>query len=143
MQVKIDESLLENPIDIEKDIKKGSLIIFDDCSTVINKKVKEAINNLIIDILEVGRKLGIWVIMTNHLVNPAERKLGRVILNELQTFTFFPRSGSAYQIRYCLKQYFGLSKKQIDAIFELPSRWVTVRRQYPMVVIYQHGAYQL
>lgn len=143
LQIKIDEDLIDNPIDIERDVKPGSLIIFDDCGTIRDEKIKKAVNHLIIDILEVGRKLDIWIIITSHLVNPTDRKLGRVIMNELQFFTFFPRSGSAYQINYCLKNYFGMSKKQIDKIFTLPSRWVTVLRNYPMTVLHEHGAYIL
>lgn len=143
MQVALDESLLEHKIDIENDIKKGSLVIFDDCGSIADDKIRKAVNDLIIDILEVGRKLGIWIIITSHLVSPNDRKLARVILNELQSFTFFPRSGSSYQIEYALTKYFGMNKKQIREIMELPSRWVTVHRNYPMCVMYQNGIYML
>lgn len=143
LQIDINQDLVDNPIDIETDIKKGSLVIFDDCGTIRDEKIKKAVNHLMIDIMEVGRKLGIWIIITSHLVNPTDRKLGRVIMNELQTFTFFPKSGSAYQISYCLKNYFGMSKKQIDDIFNLNSRWVTVLRNYPITILHEHGAYIL
>jgi len=143
MQVDINEGLLTQPIDIEKDIKKGSLIIFDDCNTIGDAALKKAVNALIVDILEVGRKLEIWTIITNHLVNPSEKALGRVILNEMQVLTVFPKSGSAHQIKYCLKNYFGLSNKQIQEIFDLKTRWVTIFKNYPMCVMHEHGAYLL
>lgn len=143
LQIKVDQDLIDNPIDIEKDIKPGSLVIFDDTTSIRDENIKKEINKLIVDILEVGRKLGIWIIITSHLVNGTDRKLSRVIMNEMTSFTFFPKSGSSYQIDYCLKQYMGLSKKQIEQIFDLKSRWVTVYKNYPMVVLHQHGAYLL
>lgn len=142
MQFTIDDSLAEDPIDITE-LEKGSLVIFDDCSTIGDKKIRDAVTHLIMDIMETGRKMGIWLILTNHLVNPNERRLGRTIFNEMQSFTFFGRSGSAYQIRYALKNYFGMDNKQIDKILKLKSRWVTVLKQYPTTVVYRHGAYIL
>lgn len=131
-----------NPVDIEHDIEKGSFVIFDDTSTINDKKIKESVIKLQIDIMEVGRKLGLYIAITNHLVNPNERSLGRIIMNEMTSFTFFPRSGF-YQASYCLKNYFGMRKKDIDAIMLLPTRWVTLIKNYPMVLMYQHGAYQI
>ena len=139
-QVTLDESILENPIDLDE-IESGSLIIFDDCNTIGNKEIKNEIDRLIMDILEVGRKMDINIILTNHLVNPNERKYARTVMNELQNFTFFPQSGSWYQVHYCLKNYFGLDNKQIDEIKHLKSRWVTVMKNYPMAVLHEHGAY--
>lgn len=143
IQVTLDDSLVMEPIDIEEEITPGSLIIFDDCNTISDKAVRDAINDLITDIMEVGRKLKIWLILTNHLVNPNEKKFGRTVMNEMQAFTFFPKSGSAYQVKYCLKNYFGMSNKQIDEILDLPSRWVTVLKNYPQCIMYQHGVYLL
>lgn len=142
-QVKIDESLLQNPIDIEKEVGDRSLIFFDDCGTIQNEELKKYVEKLMIDIMEVGRRLHINIIITNHLINPNDRKFGRSVLNELHYFSFFPRSGNTYQITYCLKNYFGLSKKQIDHILHLPSRWVTIAKRYPMYVMYEKGIYLL
>lgn len=143
IQIELDETLITEPIDIETELSPGSLVIFDDCNTINDKEIRDAINHLVTDIMEVGRKLGIWLILTNHLVNPNEKKFGRTVMNEMQSFTFFPKSGSAYQIKYCLKNYFGLSNKQIDGILALPSRWVTILKNFPQCVIYQHGTYLL
>lgn len=143
IQIELDDTLVTEPIDIETELKGGSLVIFDDCATINDKAVRSAINELITDIMEVGRKLNIWLILTNHLVNPNEKKFGRTVMNEMQTFTFFPKSGSAYQVKYCLKNYFGMSNKQIEEILGLPSRWVTILKGYPQCVMYQHGAYLL
>jgi hypothetical protein len=142
IQVTLDDSLITDPIDISE-IDGGSLIIFDDCNTVHDEDIKKEIEKLQADIMEVGRKMDISIIMTNHLVNPNEKKLGRTIMNEMHGGTFFPKSGSSYQIKYCLKQYMGLDNKQIDEIMKLPGRWVTILKHYPMCVLHEHGAYLL
>lgn len=142
-QVSIDESLLEDPIDIETEINDGCMILFDDCNTIQDEKLKKYIDSLMKDILEVGRKLNIWIIITNHLVIPDERKMARAVLNEMQSLTVFPKSGATQQISYALQKYFGLNKKQIQQILELPSRWVTIYKHYPMYVMYDKGIYLL
>jgi hypothetical protein len=141
-QIKLDDSLVTDPIDLTE-IEEGSLIMFDDTNTLMDRKVKEAVDALICSIMEVGRKLSLYLILTSHLINPNDRKFGRTCLNEMQQLTVFPSSGSAYQIRYCLKQYYGLDNKQIEAILKLPSRWVTISKTYPMCVLYEHGVYLL
>lgn len=143
IQITIDESIVEHPIDITRELTGGCIVLFDDCNTIQDDKQKKAIDKLMADIMEVGRKLGIWIIITNHLVIPNEKKVARTIMNEMQSLTVFPKSGSVQQIRYCLKQYFGLNNKQIDEIINLPSRWVTVYKNYPMCVLYDKGAYIL
>ncbi len=143
IQIKIDESIVDHPIDITKELSNGCMILFDDCNTVQDEKQKKAVDKLMADIMEVGRKLGIWIIITNHLVIPNERKVARTIMNEMQSLTVFPKSGSVQQIRYCLKNYYGLNNKQIDRIVSLPSRWVTIHKNYPMCVVYDKGAYIL
>jgi hypothetical protein len=142
-QVTINESLIKEPIDITKELTGGCIVLFDDCNTIQDDKVKKAVDKLLADILEVGRKLGIWTVITNHLVIPNEKKIARTVLNELYSLTVFPKSGSVQQISYVLKQYFGLDKKQIEKIIKLPSRWVTIHKNYPMYVIYEHGVYLL
>ena len=142
-QVKIDETILEHPINIETELVGGSILLFDDCNTLQNDKLKKQIDKLMGDIMEVGRKLDITIIITNHLVIPNERKMARTLLNEAQIITVFPKSGSTQQIAYALKTYFGLSKRQIDELLDLPSRWVTVYKNYPMFVMYEYGAYIL
>lgn len=142
-QVKINDDLIKNPIDIEKELRGGSILLFDDCNTIQNDKQKKQIDKLMSDIMEVGRKLDITIIVTNHLVIPNERKIARTVLNEMHTLTVFPKSGASQQIKYALSKYYGLNDKQIKGILGLPSRWVTIHKNYPMVVLYEHGAYIL
>jgi hypothetical protein len=142
-QVMTDESLLEDPIDITKELTDGCIVLFDDTNTIQNDKVKKLVNKLLGDILEVGRKLKIWCIVTNHLVIPNERKEARTILNEMKKLIVFPKSGSSQQILYALKQYFGLTKSQIERILQSQSRWVLVSKSYPMYVLNEEEVYIL
>lgn len=141
MQIPIDEDIIDDPIDITKELTEGCMVLFDDCNTVQNDKHKKAVDKLMCDIMEIGRKLNIWIIITNHLVIPNEKKLARTICNEMQHLTVFPKSGSSQQIKYCLKQYYGLDNKQIDQILNLPSRWVTISKNYPMCVLHEKGVF--
>jgi len=141
-QVPIDNVLAMNPVQLE-DIESGSLVIFDDVSTIYEKAQKDAVFKLMEDLMEVGRARKIDVIITSHLITPNDRKFGRIILNEMQTLTLFGKTGAKYQIEYVLEKYFGLTKKQINDILKLDSRWFTLYKQAPLVVLYEHGAYLL
>jgi len=144
IQIDIDEDLLLNPIDITKEMSEnGCLIIFDDCETIHNEKLKREIQKLIMDGLEIGRKLNLNMIITNHLILPNNKAFGRVLLNEIQSLTVFPKSGSAKQIKYALNEYFGLDNKQLKELFTLNSRWVTVSKTFPQYVLHARGAYIL
>jgi adenylate kinase family enzyme len=143
-QIIVDESLYEEPIDITQDIQQDkTLIIFDDVTTIQNDKMRKAVEKMIADILEVGRKLNIWIIVTSHLVIGNDKKLSRTIMNEMQSLYVFPKSGSSQQIKYALKQYFGLSNDQIERIIRLKSRWVRIQKTSPQYVLYDCGAYIL
>lgn len=142
-QIEINDDLLENPIDITKEIgPEGALVIFDDTETINDVLLKNEIQKLIMDILEVGRKLKINCIVTNHLIIPTKKNFARTVLNEAQTITLFPKSGCA-GMDYVLDKYFGINKKQIKNIRELPSRWVTISKTYPMFVLHKGGAFIL
>jgi len=144
IQIQMDESLIEDPIDLAEEItEEGCLIIFDDCNTLHNDKIRKEVEKLMADGMEVGRKLNCNMIITSHLVIPNEKKFARTVMNELQMLTVFPKSGSSQQIRYALKQYFGLDNKQIDKILKLKSRWVRISKSFPQYVLYDHGGYIL
>jgi len=143
MQIPINEQLLEEPIDITQELTGGSIVLFDDCNTIQNDKLRVIVEKIMNDILEVGRKLDITILITSHLVIPNSKKFARTIMNELQSLTVFPKSGSAQQIRYTLKTYFGLSNRQIDSILEIKSRWITISKTYPMYVLSERLVYIL
>lgn len=133
------ENFVVNPIQIEE--LANSCCVFDDIDVITDKVLRVAVQTLRDQALEVGRHFSISVVATSHqLMN---YKLTRSLINESQSVTFFPRSGSSYHIKTFLKTYGGLDKKQIDRIMNLPSRWVTIHKSYPMYILYQQGCYLL
>lgn len=143
IRIPINEELVENPIDITKEIKNGACIVFDDYATIQDDNIRKSISKLMRDILEIGRSLEIYCIITSHLVNPNERKDGRTIFNESHSIILFPKGGNRHAIDYCLKKYIGLDKKKISEIMEIKSRWVKIYKMYPNYVMHEHGAYIL
>ena len=103
------------------------------------KKLLNEVNELKNDLLETGRHENVYVVITSHIINKYRET--KIVLNECTSLTIYPKSGSSYQIKYVLSHYFGLDSKQIDKILNLPSRWVTVFKSYPMCVLYSKGCY--
>ncbi len=134
----IDESIVTNPIDITQDLDGPCLVLFDDVDTVQSDKIRKAVSKLKNDILEIGRSYEVYILVTSHLINGNDRKDSRTIFNELHTFTFFPKAGNRYAIDYALKNYFGLDKKTICKLMDLPSRWVSISRSFPQYALYEN-----
>lgn len=139
VRIEINEELIDEPIDPAE--LSNALVIFDDTDTIPNKKLNEAIRNLKNDLLETGRHNDVYVLISSHLMT--NYKETRTVLNECHSLTFFPSAGSTHQVTYCLKSYFGLNKEQINRIMGLPSRWVTIYKNYPQYVLYAKGIYLL
>lgn len=137
----INEDLIENPIDITKDVEKGACVVFDDFSTIIDDKIRKEVSKLMHDIMEVGRSFNVYCIITSHLINPNEKKDGRIIFNEADNISIFPKSGNRHAMNYALTKYLGFSKQQIDRILNLPSRWVLISTKYPIYILHERGAF--
>lgn len=138
--INIDNDLVNNPIKID-DFKDGDLILFDDVCQIYDQHIKDNIIQLIRELLETGRHKNLYVVITNHVVNPIEKNFGRIIMNELTSLTIFPKSGAVKPIKYCLNTYFGLGNNDIDKILQIKSRWITIQRNFPLTIIYDKGAY--
>jgi hypothetical protein len=139
-RLKLDDELEEKKPP-KPEIFKDSIVLFDDIDSIQNKKVYKIIQNLRDSLLRRGRHEDISTLITSHLLtNYADT---RIILNECNAITIFCRSGSTYGIKYLLKKYIGLDKKQIQKLINLPSRWVTIYKNYPQYVLYEKGIYIL
>lgn len=140
-QIIIDETLLDDPIDIETEITGNTLILFDDITTIQDKELKNSVESILADVMEVGRKLKIYVLATSHLIIPNEKKLARTLLNEAKKLVVFPQSGNVQQIRYALKTYYGFSNKQIDEFMKTDSRWLIFSKNHPQYVLSSYQAW--
>jgi hypothetical protein len=120
---------------------KDSCIIFDDVDSIGNKQIKKKVWELMSNVLTMGRHFNITAIITYHVATAgAETKL---ILNETQSITFFPSASGGRTLKYLLDSYLGLDKKQIEKIKSLDTRWVTICKSFPKVVLYENGSYIL
>lgn len=137
IRIPIDNELVNDPLTIDDFV--DSIIVFDDISTISNKKHSYCVNSIKDDLLEQGRHSNTTMVITSHLMS--DYKSTRKILNESTSVTFFPRSGSTYQIKQFLKVYGGLEPWQIKKILKLPSRWITLYKTYPCYIIYEKGVF--
>jgi hypothetical protein len=139
------------PLEVFEDIEKGerafeldelanSLVVFDDCDNVQNKKMTEGVKLLSDDLISNGRKYNIHTMWLNHQL--MEYSKTRNLLNEANKVIFF-NSGSNYHIQQYLNRYVGLTKKQIEVVLAIRSRWTMIALTLPMYIMYEHGAFLL
>lgn len=143
IRIPINENFLEKTIDVNEDIEKNSMVVFDDIDTINDKKILNVLNNIKMQILEVGRHNNIYFICTSHLINGNDRNSTRTMMNEMHSLVIFPKGGgSAYQQKYALKNYLGLNNKEINKIINTKdSRWVLLSKNYPQYVLTQKKCY--
>ena len=60
-----------------------------------------------------------------------------MILNESHSITTFPATLGGKSMRYLFDQYLGLDKKQIEKVKSIKSRWITVLKTFPQIVMSQ------
>ncbi len=138
-RVKIDKSLVDNPISAEE--LANSICVFDDVDVLSDKKIRTSLLSTLDQVLEIGRHFNIYLIMTNHLASNG--KDTRRILNECHTITYFPQAGGGGNLNYMLEKYGGLNKKQIEAIKKLKTRWATLYRHYPQFILTEKNIFLL
>ncbi|MBY0541430.1 MAG: ATP-binding protein [Campylobacterales bacterium] len=141
--LKMTQLNITKPIDFVKEGYQQCMFVFDDVSTFSDKEMQQNIFHLIKDLLEVARKNEISVLISNHLINPNEKSLGRVIMNELDLMCIFPRGASRHHIKYALHHYFGVSNQIINRILNSSSRYVIISKNYPNYVLEEQHAYPL
>lgn len=140
IRIKLNMSLHQKPIQTHE--LKDSCVIFDDVDSISDKNIKNAVITLYDSILKKGSSHdNISLIITNHACT--DRTATRNILINSNFIVFFPKSGSSYGLNYMLKNYMGLSKEQIARVFNLPSRWVVLHKNFPLWIMYSTGIYLL
>jgi len=108
---RLDDSLHEDPIKVAQ--LEESMCIFDDIDVISNKKIREAVYDILNQILEIGRHYKIDCICTNHL--PTNGKETRRTLNQAHAVVYFPHSAGG-TIKHLLEEYVGLDRKQMAYI---------------------------
>lgn len=138
-RIRLDHEFLQTDLDVND--FKDSLVVFDDTDCLTNKLLKMKVNNILNMLLETGRHTNTSVIYTSHLATNGLDT--RRILNECHSVTIFPYSLGGRTLKYLLENYFGLDRDQIKKIKKLNSRWVTLVKGFPMVVLADKDMYVL
>lgn len=135
-RILLDESFLEGDELSYKDFK-DSLVIFDDIDTIQGEVGKE-IMRLRSDILQLGRDSNVNVCVTTHIVcNGGKTK---ELINEATHYVFF-RGTNKLNTGRLLMNYVGIPQNDLKKIFNLPSRWTLVSKNYPAYIMYSSGCY--
>jgi len=129
VRVKIDDKLINQPVDILSQCEPNTLLIFDDIDS-LDKKYWDAIAKMIYDLCEVGRSYKLYGIITSHLVNSNNKKFSRIILNEAHYTVFFPKTNIKGN-KYFLENYMGMEKNSIKELLNKETRAMLVHRFYP------------
>jgi hypothetical protein len=125
--------------DIEAEDFKESMVIFDDTDVISSKVIRNKVNGIMNQILQVGRHFEISCIITTH--NACSGNSTKIILSEAHSITIFPNGLGSRSMKYLLENYLGLDKIQIKKIKNLKSRWVSICRTFPMCVLSEREAY--
>ena len=125
--------------DIEAKDFKDSLVIFDDTDCIVDKKMKIKINGILNIILETGRHFNISCVYTSHVACAGIDT--KRILNEAHSITIFPHGLGGRSMKYLLENYLGLDKDQVKRIKKLGSRWVSILKTFPMIVLSEMEAF--
>jgi len=128
-RIKIGDNLIQDPLKMED--FKNSLVLFDDTDIIKPKILRDIVDHIRDEILQGGRSIGVSSVITNHNFTGRELK---TVLNECHTITVFPANYNR-GMKYLLEDYLGLDKKNIKKIRNAPSRWITVFKNFPVVLL--------
>lgn len=130
-RIKLDDEFLATELNAED--FANSLLIFDDCDCITEKKMKLKLKDLLGKLLNTGRHAAASVIYLSHIACGGLETKG--ILNECHSLTFFPATLGGRARNYLLNQYLGFSKKQIESIDDISGRAITVVKSFPMMIV--------
>jgi hypothetical protein len=111
---------------------KECLVILDDVDVIPDKKLEKIVFDLIAILLEVGRSLDIYVVLTLHIA--ASHNQSKRILNACTHFVYF-KDSATHSNEYVLQTYFGFDKQELKALKKIDSRSITIIRDVPQMVL--------
>ena len=139
-RIKLNKEFTDD-IMIPTDEFKNSLIIFDDVDNISDKPLKKKVWAYLNTFLQTGRHFNISLAITFHV--SAGGNETKMIINEATSITWFPATIGGRNLKYMLDSYLGLDKEQIKKIKKLESRWITIIKSYPKVILSEKTAYVL
>lgn len=140
VQMTLDQEFTKQPFDCTT-LEPQSLLIFDDTATILDDKLREAVEKCLADSLEIGRKLQIYVVATSHNLKPnAKRNTQKSVLNESHDVVVFPGHCIQSDLEV-LKKSFGMNAAQYRRVQSSDSRWVLVHTRAPRYCLSEREAW--
>ena len=139
-RIPLSYDLVDSPIDINS--CKNSLIIFDDIDSISKKdeEIRQAVFDLLNNILQIGRSYKVSCIITNHLPNTRDMKIA---IYEAHSIIWFNGNGTKRAVNYLLQEYVGMDRKEIEKTKKLDSRYIFVYKNYPNYIVSAKKLYLL
>jgi hypothetical protein len=140
---------VEKDEDIEKVLQlkvpdfANSLVVFDDMDSQSRKDLDTHMLNLRDDILRLGRKHLIDIIVVNH--QAADYKRTAKCLGECTAWVCYPRGGMSNQIDYIGRNKLSMGKLDVEKLKHLPGArgWAQITCTAPRFVLHELGCYFL
>lgn len=139
-RIKLDAEFINDAIIPTADFS-NSLVIFDDVDNISDKKTKAVVWTYLNNMLQTGRHFNISVALTFHV--SAGGNQTKMILNEATSLTFFPTTIGGRNLKYICDSYLGMEKEQIKKMKKIESRWLTIHKTYPKVILSEKTAFIL
>lgn len=130
-RLKIDERMITDPLTV--DDFKDSMVIFDDVDVIGDKKLREAVYQVMNACLETGRHTNTSMAISNHL--PTAGKDTRRVLNEAHSVIWFPHSGSGVGMKRLLCDYLGLDNDINKKLKKMKTRYAVYFKNYPSILM--------
>ena len=133
LQVEMKPEILSN---IETKDMQNSIVIFDDCDTISDKKTRGYVDNLKDLIAQEGRHYNITCVITTHMACNYNKT--RILLNECQKFVIFPQAAGKKQMKNMFCTYGGVPNKKFESLMSETSRWCMLNNSYPNYLVFDN-----
>ncbi len=134
-RIECDESLVTMPIDIHSECETGCMFMFDDCDTITDESVRNAVTHLMFDILETGRHKEIYCLITSHVMIKGSRNENARIFNEMHRLVLFPGGCNRVHAIRVLTEHLGIGGPVAKKILGLKTRWICIGKNYPQYLL--------
>lgn len=148
-RMKPDQGWLEQRPKLEE--FQDCLVCFDDimCSNWVedsdykeqskmNKMIQSIVEELAIDIAQNGRHHHIGLFVTSHDLYDKGRGVGKMV-KDCTDFILYPPKSSEHHLNYFVTEYIGLTKKKLEEMKSIQSRWIWIHKDAPRYFMWDHG----
>jgi hypothetical protein len=124
---------------------ENSLVIVDDFETLKYTDIKlfKVIMSLVAQLVSKGRHKNIRTIVIKHDFSNSGDKIGGLIISESTHYILYPKTCSRDNMNLIFGKKGTLTKKQIDNLYTLPTRWVAYIKNFPPYIITENQCWLL